>query len=206
VEKNTPFGGKVTGQEITKEYKQVMFPIGQLEDADYNPRSISATMMEKLKKGLLEFGCVQPIVANGATAHFRGNAKVVGGHQRLAAAKALGWTEINTIIINEPSVMREKALNLALNKISGEWQFDKLGEMLSELNDGDFDIELSGFDALELKELEGLDESIMDANLGNFEPPRSAESPNEFPTFDESIHTDFQCPKCSYAWSGKAKP
>lgn len=192
------------GLDVTKQFKTVMFPTANLEIADYNPRSISQAMLEKLKKGLQEFGCVQPIVANKATATIKGNAKVVGGHQRLTAARALGWTEIPCIIINEPSEKREKALNLALNKISGEWQFDKLGELLSELDDGEFDIEFTGFDSMEIKDLEGIDESIANS-FGGFEPARTADAPETFPSFDESIQTDYCCPKCGYAWSGKPK-
>lgn len=145
-----------------------------------------------------------PIVANKATATIKGNAKVVGGHQRLTAARALGWTEIPCILIDEPSEKREKALNLALNKISGEWQFDKLGDLLSELDDGEFDLEFTGFDSMEIKDLEGIDESIAES-FGGFEPARTATSPEVFPSFDETIQTDYCCPKCGYAWSGKPK-
>ena len=45
---------------------------------------------------------------------------------------------------------KEKALNVALNKITGEWDMDKLGSLLNELNDEQFDLKLTGFDASEL--------------------------------------------------------
>lgn len=195
----------MSGFEMSKEMKIVMFPTANLELADYNPRSISASELEKLKKGLQEFGCVQPVLANTATAIVKGNAKVVGGHQRLTAARALGWTEIPTIIISEPSEKREKALNLALNRISGSWDFDKLGSLLSELNDGDFDVELAGFDEIEIKELDGIDDSIAEGAFGGFEPARPAAPPAEFKTFDEAIETDYCCPKCGYQWSGRPR-
>lgn len=185
-------------------YDTVMVKIENLETADYNPRSISRSALDKLKKGLEEYGCVQPIVANKATASASGKYTVVGGHQRIAAAKELGWTELPCQIINEPSVLREKALNLALNKVSGEWDFGKLGGLLSELADADFDIELTGFDGLEVKDLEGITSSLGEGFVG-FEPARNTEAPSEFPAFDEDIHTDYRCPKCSYEWSGKAR-
>lgn len=187
------------------QYKIVMVDINKLEDAEYNPRNITHTMLEKLKKGLQEFGCVQPIVANDATATRKGQYTVVGGHQRLKAAKELGWKEVPCQIIHEPDVKREKALNLALNKVSGEWNFDKLGEVLADLDDGGFDIELSGFDSIEVKELEGIDESLSSGAFASFDRPRTADSPQEFPGFDEGVKTDYCCPKCRYEWSGKPK-
>lgn len=192
------------GFDLTKGLKTVMFPTANLEMAEYNPRTISPSELDKLKKGLKEFGCVQPIVANKATATIKGNARVIGGHQRLTAARALGWTEIPTVLINEHSEKREKALNLALNRIGGTWDFDKLGDLLADLDVDGFDIELSGFDVGELKQLEGIDESIAES-FGGFEPARTAAAPEDFPTFDESIKTDYKCPSCGYSWSGKPR-
>jgi len=181
-----------------------MFKVADLEDADYNPRSITPSMLEKLKKGLVEFGCVEPVIANVATGSKSGKARLVGGHQRLKAARELGWTEIPCVMINESDVKKEKALNLALNKISGEWAFDKLSTILSDISDGDFDMELSGFDEIEIKELDDIDTS-MSTGFAGFEPAKSGSPPESFPSFDDDIHTDYRCPKCAYEWSGKAR-
>ena len=56
----------------------------------------------------------------------------------------------NLILKNEDY---EKALNIALNKISGEWDITKLNTLVEELKVNDFDLELTGFDDLELEEI-----------------------------------------------------
>jgi hypothetical protein len=102
--------------------------VADLVPADYNPRKISASAMEGLKKSLAEFGAVQPIVVNERTGH------IVGGHQRVKAMAALGQVE-TTVIVVDLSLTREKALNVALNNphISGEFD-DGLGDLLDEIN------------------------------------------------------------------------
>ena len=48
---------------------------------------------------------------------------------------------------------REKALNIALNKITGEWDEVKLKDLLLDLDLGDYDISLTGFEQNDLTEL-----------------------------------------------------
>jgi ParB-like nuclease domain. len=72
---------------------------------------------------------------------------VVGGHQRLKVLLDLGQTEIDCVVV-DLDLQREKALNLALNKIQGEWDENKLAELMAELDAGAFDVSLTGFDAL----------------------------------------------------------
>jgi len=48
---------------------------------------------------------------------------------------------------------KEKALNLALNKIQGDWDLPKLKDLLQELDTGELDMELTGFDSKEIEEL-----------------------------------------------------
>ncbi len=89
---------------------------------------------------------MEPVIFNRLT----GN--VVGGHQRLKVLLALGHTEIDCVVV-EFDAQREKALNIALNKIQGEWDEDKLAELMAELDVGAFDVSLTGFDATEIDEL-----------------------------------------------------
>lgn len=48
----------------------------------------------------------------------------------------------------------EKALNIALNKISGEWDTSKLETLFNDLNLNDFNLDLTGFDNLDFQELD----------------------------------------------------
>lgn len=118
--------------------------IEQLHEAEYNPRidlQEGDPEFESLKRNLAKYGMVTPIVWNERT----GN--IVGGHQRLKAWTALGKKTAPVSVINVDDE-DEKVLNLALNKISGEWDYGKLTEILSgyEMTDA----VLSGFTGDEL--------------------------------------------------------
>lgn len=115
--------------------------------AGYNPRKISDSEMEKLKVSLKEFGCVRLLVINKKT----GN--LVAGHQMLEAAKQLGWKELPYMEINV-NLEKEKALNILLNKVQGEFNFDLLGPLLKELKDDNM-LDLTGFDSADLELMEG---------------------------------------------------
>jgi DNA modification methylase len=123
--------------------------VDRLNPAAYNPRKelkAGDTEYEKLKRSIQEFGYVEPVIWNKIT----GN--VVGGHQRLTVLKDLGHDEVDCVIV-ELDETREKALNVALNKIQGEWDNDKLSALLTELDSAAFDVSLTGFDGAEIDEL-----------------------------------------------------
>ncbi|CAB0673754.1 DNA modification methylase [Corynebacterium diphtheriae bv. mitis] len=130
-------------------------PIAELKPADYNPRKDlqpGDPDYEKLKRSLTEFGYVEPVIWNQTTGH------VVGGHQRLKILEDLGHTSVDCVVV-ELDEMREKALNVAMNKISGDWDQDKLALLIADLDASDFDAELTGFDDAEIAQLIGsLDE------------------------------------------------
>jgi len=120
-----------------------------INPAPYNPRKdLQPDDPEyvKLKKAIDEFGLVDPLVVNK-----RGNV-LISGHQRYKVLLARGDTETQVSIVDLPP-QKEKALNLALNKISGEWDNIKLKDILEELDTGDFDIEITGFDLAEIEDL-----------------------------------------------------
>lgn len=124
----------------------VKVDINELISPEYNPRQITDDEMGKLKNSINEFGYVAPIIVNKHNNH------IVGGNQRYEALKSLGYTDVDVIFVDEPDLNREKALNIALNKISGEWDFVKLADILDDLELNDFDISLTGFDELELED------------------------------------------------------
>ncbi|HRW55105.1 MAG TPA: ParB N-terminal domain-containing protein, partial [Phycisphaerae bacterium] len=103
--------------------------ITDINPAPYNPRvdlKPGDPDYEKLKRSLTEFGCVEPLVWNRQT----GN--LVGGHQRLKILIDQGADSAMVSVVDLP-IEREKALNIALNKISGDWDREKLAALLDEL-------------------------------------------------------------------------
>lgn len=121
----------------------------ELLPADYNPRKDlkpGDKEYEKLKRSIEQFGYVEPVIWNQNTG------RVVGGHQRLKVLIDMGMTEVDCVVV-ELSEEKEKALNVALNKISGEWDNDKLALLIADLQGADFDVSLTGFEPAELESL-----------------------------------------------------
>ena len=117
--------------------------------ADYNPRKDlkpGDAEYEKLKRSIEQFGYVEPVIWNKTTGF------VVGGHQRLKVLLDMGITEVECVVV-EMDAEKEKALNIALNKISGEWDKDKLALLISDLQGADFDVSLTGFEPAEIDSL-----------------------------------------------------
>lgn len=96
--------------------------IGDLIEADYNPRQLSSEQFEDLKKSIEKFGFVDPIIINSNKD--RKNI-VVGGHQRLKIAKMMDMNTVPCFKVNLP-LKDERELNIRLNKNNGEWNYDDL--------------------------------------------------------------------------------
>src|ERR1035437_6942177 len=114
--------------------------------APYNPRRIDPDQLAALRRSMATFGAVEPVVANRRTG------RIVGGHQRVKAAEAEGIETLPVVWVDLDET-GERQLNLALNRISGEWDEDKLGELLLEMSKAGADIGLTGFDDSELQKI-----------------------------------------------------
>ncbi len=121
--------------------------IGNLKPDPANPRRISEQELEALTRSIQEFGLVDPIIARHE------DKMVIGGHQRLLAARKLGYTTVPVVFV-DLSQEQARLLNIALNKISGSFDQELLARLLSELNEiPELDLTLSGFEEDELKNL-----------------------------------------------------
>lgn len=160
--------------------------ISDIKPAEYNPRQITSDELQKLTNSINEFGLVDPIIINLK------NNKIIGGHQRyevlinqyllnnefnaelnIIKLGDIGWifTETDLKVKDED---HEKALNLALNKISGEWDLPKLEVLLEELDLKGFDITLTGFDGIDDLNMD-LDEDLIDVEEDDYEEPDDLE-------------------------------
>lgn len=122
--------------------------INKLIPATYNPRKdlkLDDAEYIKIKNSIVKFGFVSPLVINK-------DMTVIGGHQRLKVLKDLGITEVECIVVDLDKT-NEKALNIALNKIQGDWDEERLEALLQELKLEEFDINLTGFDFDEVDEM-----------------------------------------------------
>jgi DNA modification methylase len=111
-----------------------------------NPRKISDTELESLTRSIREFGLVDPILAR------RANRRVIGGHQRLLAARRLGMKTVPVIFL-DLTAEQARLLNIALNQIGAEWDPELLARMLADLKIADLDLTLTGFAEDELDKL-----------------------------------------------------
>lgn len=133
----------------------------ELKPAAYNPRKKlkkGDKEYEKIKQSLLKFGYVDPIIVNE-------DLTVIGGHQRLTVLKDLDYETAKCVIVDLPKE-DEKALNIALNKITGQWDEALLADLLLDLQESDFNLDLTGF---ELPEIDDILSNVHDKELSEDE-------------------------------------
>lgn len=124
-------------------------PVGELKPAAYNPRKklkAGDKEYEKIKNSIQEFGYVEPIIVNY-------DMTIIGGHQRLTVMKDLGYTEVQCVVVRIEDENKVKALNVALNKITGAWDEQLLADLLVDLKTQDFNTDFTGFEAPEIEQL-----------------------------------------------------
>lgn len=161
--------------------------LADMKPADYNPRKHlepGDPEWDKLKASIDTFGMVEPIILNEQTSH------IVGGHQRYYILQAEGVEETEAVIVSLPE-QEEKVLNLALNKIAGRWDSEKLAVLLDELK-AEGTMELTGFEDWELDALKATYDHIDDLLKEDFAD--SGKEPSNFTmtfTFPEGFKETF---------------
>lgn len=148
--------------------------LSDLNSPSWNPRYITDEDFRKLKNSIETFGYVDPIIVN------KYNMNIVGGNQRYQALKKLGYETIDVVFIDEPNLDKEKALNISLNKISGDWDTEKLNTLLEEIKLSEVDVTLTGFDDTEIKEFDNLME------FNDYDENSAEETTNESNSFEKN--------------------
>lgn len=179
--------------------------LNEIKPATYNPRIMSIEEQEKLEKNLQEFGLVDPIIINLK------NNQIIGGHQRYEilqkeqekTGKQKEFTliqmgDIGWVFLDEDMHIKdenhEKALNLALNKISGEWDTNKLQSILEEITLTDLDVELTGFDNIDYTEINEttLDEILHTLNDNTIHEPQKTVEEDNYTEKHTNIETNIK--------------
>ena len=138
-------------------------PLSDLQPAEYNPRVALAPEDEeykRIKRSIETYGYVDPIIINS-------DGTIIGGHQRYNVLLDLGYDTAHVVIVDLDK-NAEKALNVALNKISGEWDDEKLCDLLQDLDLSGYDFSLTGFTRSELDGLQlklGVGEAVEDEDF-----------------------------------------
>ncbi len=134
--------------------------LSELHPAEYHPRVMLVPEDEeyqRIRRSIEEYGYVDPIIINS-------DGTIIGGHQRYKILMDLGYDTAHVVVVDLEKDA-EKALNVALNKISGEWDDEKLCDLLQDLDLNGCDFSLTGFTRSELDELQlklNIEEAVED--------------------------------------------
>lgn len=189
----------------------------QIEPADYNPRTITEEAKKKLRNSIETFGLVEPIIINTK------NNRIVSGHQRydilldmLMESDNLAEREFDYLVkddygyifdFNQLQIKNEdyeKALNIVLNNtnLMGDYDYQKLGDLLNELEFNGFNLEFTGFQDFELKNIELINDiefddfdDLSDDDLANFEDNSIEEN------IDDLSDEEIVCPHCGKSFN-----
>lgn len=132
--------------------------LSELIPAEYNPRKDlqpGDDEWQNIARSLAEFGYADLIIVNQ-------DGTIIGGHQRAKVMQAMGQTEAEVVVVDLDK-SDEKALNIALNKIGGQWDLDKLKDALGDIDTSSLDVKVTGFTEGEVQlMLGGLDDDEED--------------------------------------------
>jgi ParB-like chromosome segregation protein Spo0J len=159
--------------------------ISDMERATYNPRIdlIPGDMeYENLRKSIKTYGMIIPVIWNKRTN------RVVGGHQRLTVLENEGETEVDVSVVDLDET-QERQLNVALNKVEGGWDNEKLAELLTELGE---DATLTGFTQQEIDSLTNDIDGLIDGDTVDEELKSIEELFNISLTFDKADQADLK--------------
>lgn len=164
--------------------KIVDFKLKDLKPYDNNPRH-NVKAIKPVKESILKFGFKVPLVIDK-------NNVIVCGHTRFYASKEIGLEKVPCIVADDLTEEQINAFRIVDNRTSdfAEWNFDKLAEELSDLQD--FDFEPFGFDDL-MAGLQPLEEETEQENLIKSLNVKSENLKELNDLFNELVERGFIC-------------
>ena len=148
------------------------WPIERLLPYIRNARTHSEAQIAQIAASIAEFGFTAPILAGS-------DGVIVAGHGRLAAARKLGLATVPVVVLEHLTPTQRRALVIADNKIAENagWEEELLRLELAELQEADFDLALTGFDADELLEIMAGEETTTEGNTDEDAAPEVPVTP-----------------------------
>lgn len=133
------FKGEIMKIEVMK--------IDDLKQHPKNPRKHPESSLTKLEKSIKEYGWTNPVLASK-------DGYILAGHARTKAAKRLGIEEVPVLVLDLEGAKADAYL-IADNKIQEETKWDEaiLKDLIEELDTGEFDISITGFEEDEIEKL-----------------------------------------------------
>ena len=148
------------------------WPTSKLLPYARNARTHSDDQVAQIAASIAEFGFTNPILAGS-------DGVIVAGHGRLAAAHKLGLEVVPVVVLDHLSPTQRRALVIADNRIAENagWDDAMLRIEIAALQDDDFDVSLTGFDADALAELMAGDEPDGEGETDDDAVPELSETP-----------------------------
>ncbi len=148
------------------------WPTDKLVPYARNARTHSDAQIAQIAASIVEFGFTNPILAGG-------DGVIVAGHGRLAAAQKLGLERVPVVVLDHLTPTQRRALIIADNRIAENagWDEAMLRIEIASLQDDEFDLALTGFDADALAELMAGDEPDAEGNTDDDAVPEVGETP-----------------------------
>jgi len=147
-------------------------PINVLLPYCRNPRLHDEAQVSQIAASMVEFGWTSPILVDGQNG-------LIAGHGRLLAARKLGLKQVPVIELAHLSETQKRAYVITDNQLTlnSTWDEDLLRVELAALQEADFDLALTGFDADEILEIMAGEETITEGNADENAAPEASETP-----------------------------
>jgi hypothetical protein len=151
-----------------------------------NSRTHDEKQVSQIASSIKEFGFNNPVLIDGDNG-------IIAGHGRVMAAQLLKLETVPTIELSHLSDTQKRAYIIADNKIAlnSGWDDEMLKLEMIELNDLDFNLELTGFDDFVLDDVDNtgagtLDDKKYTAKTDVFTYEPTGEKPELSALFDDT--------------------
>ena len=154
-------------------------PTSSLTPYENNARTHSEAQVDEIAASIQAFGFCNPILISG-------DGMVIAGHGRLMAAEQLGLEQVPVVVLDHLDETQRRALILADNRIAlnAGWDDELLRRELSALQVEGVDLQLTGFNAAEIK---------LHTAIPDFKPVIAEERLDE--------RTPTRCPQCGHEFT-----